>query len=338
MRSKVPAAAVLAVSVLAACSSGGATATKATSTPSATPTATPTRPAPPPVDLLTGRAPRSTGPLVAIKVDNAPLARAYQTGLGRAAVVYEELVEGGSTRLLAVYESDLAGEREVGPIRSIRESDVELVRQFGTMAVGFSGGNTGVKAIVRDAARSGWLVDASYDSVPGAYRLGTRRKDARNFFTVPAALAKVRPGTGPRDIGFRFGPARPGGVPVASAIASYSRQTRVSVRYDAKTGTWSVAQDGRLMPGVAPTNVIVQRVVERGSRFSDVHGMPTPYTETVGGGAATVLRDGRQYTGRWKRQGHGATRFLDASGHDLRLRPGPTWVLLVPTSGSISFG
>ena len=340
MSAKAPAAALLALSMLSACSSGSP-AKKAE--PSPTPTVSPTPSATPApvvsaVDFLTGTSPKATGPLVGIKVDNAPLARQYQRGLGRAAIVYEELVEGGSTRLLAVYESDLAGSGEVGPIRSVRESDVELVREFGTMAVGFSGGNTGVKAIVHSAARNGWLVDDSYDSVPGAYRLGAQRRDARNFFTVPSTLAKARPGTGPKDIGFRFGAAPAGGLPTASGLAAYSGQTRVSVRYNPAAGTWSVAQNGELTNGAAPVNIIVQRVVERGSRFSDVHGMPTPYTETVGNGAVTVLRDGKRYVGTWKRKGHGPTSYLDAKGHNLLLRPGATWVLLLPTSGSISFG
>jgi hypothetical protein len=339
MRSKAPVALLSLACLLAACSGGKGTAAPGpTPSPTASPTPSATRPPAPVLDPLTGTAPRSTGKLVGIKVDNAALARPYQTGLGRAAIVYEELVEGGSTRLLAVYESDLAGTGEVGPIRSVRESDIELVRSFGTMALGFSGGNTGVKAIVRSAARSGFVVDASYDAVPGAYRLGAQRRDARNFFTVPATLAKLRPGGGPRDIGFRFGPAGASGVATASAVAAFSPQTRVSVRYNAGTGTWSVAQNGRLMPGVAPSNIILQRTVARGSRFVDVHGMATPYTVTVGTGTAVILRDGKRFAARWSRTGHGATHYLNTAGKDVLLRPGKTWVLLVPNGGSITYG
>jgi len=194
-----------------------------------------------------------------------------------------------------------------------------------------------VKAIVHSAARAGWLVDASYDVTPGSYRLGAQRRDARNFFTVPSKLAKARPGSGARDIGLRFGPLAPGGAPTAAGTANYG-QTRVTVRYSAASHTWSVAQDGRLMPGVGPANIVVQRVVERGSRFSDVHGQPTPYTVTVGAGSATILRDGVRIPATWRRDGHGATHFRTTGNRDVALRPGRTWVLLVPTSGSISFG
>jgi hypothetical protein len=341
MRSKAPAAALLMLCLgLTACSGGGKKEAAPVAT-SAAPVAATTAPAPSATpaasDPLTGTAPRSTGRVVGVKVDNAVLARPYQSGLGRAAIVYEELVEGGSTRLLAVYESDLAGSGEVGPIRSARESDIELVRQFGQLSLAFSGANTGVKAIVHAAARNGWLVDASYDVTPGSYRLGAQRRDARNFFAVPARLAAARPGSPVRDIGLRVGPLAPGGAPTAVTSATFG-QTRVTVRYDAASHTWSVAQDGRLMPGVAPANIVIQRVVERGSRFVDVHGQPTPYTVTTGSGPATVLRDGTRIAATWKRDGYGPTRFRTTGNRDVALRPGRTWVLLVPTTGSVSFG
>jgi hypothetical protein len=336
LRSKRPAALVVTACLLAACSGGGKTVTAKpdpTPTPSATPTAT-RSPAPVPTDPLTGLPRRGSPSLVAIKVDNAPLARPYQTGLGRAAIVYQELVEGGSTRFLAVYEADRAGTGEVGPIRSARESDVPLMRLFGRIPLAFSGAQPGVVAIVHAAQRYHWLVDASYDAIPGAYRLGARRADARNFFAVPAELTRRRPGQAATDIGLRFGAATPG-LPTHGARLAFSPQATVSLTYIG--GRWRVTQSGRVMPGVAPLNVIIQRVREKGSRFVDVHGMPTPYTVTTGSGSAVVLRGGQRVVARWTRSGVGPIHYLDRLGHDVRLAPGPTWVLLVPTTGSATF-
>lgn len=341
MRSPHSAALLVATAGLAmtaACSGGGTTAKGASPTPTPSPTASPTpaptKVAPAPVDLLTGTSPRSKGTLVGIKVDNAFLAQPYQTGLGQAAVVYQELVEGGLTRLLAVFESDHAS-AEVGPIRSVRESDIELVREFGKITLGFSGGQGGVLAVVHAAQRAGFVADASYDAVPGAYRLGAQRRDARNFFAVPSRLASLRPGGAVRDIGLRFGP-QPGGTPSPVVTAGFSPASRVVLRWSAATRAWSVTQNGHLMPGVAPVNVILQRVLTRGSGFKDIHGNTTPYNVTTGTGSATVLRDGKRYVGTWRRRGGGPTHFLDRAGKDLHLQPGRTWILLVPTSGSVS--
>jgi hypothetical protein len=335
-RRSAHACALLAAVVLATSCSGGDNKPESKATPS--PSAVATTSAPPATDPLTGLTSTGSAPLVGVKIDNGQLAWPYQTGLGRAAIVYEELVEGGATRLLAVFESDLAGAGEVGPIRSVRESDIELVRQFGKLSVAFSGGNTGVKAIVAKAARAGYVIDASYDAIPQAYRLGARRKDARNFFAVPSTVARLKPGATPQDIGLTFGPVPATGLPTASAVAGFSPQLRVTLRYNAAAGTWSVSQNNHLMPGVAPANVIIQRVRERASGFRDVHGMPTPYTTTTGKGQAVVLRDGKRIEGTWDRHGYGGTHFLDAAGKDVPLRPGKTWVLLVPTTGSVTFG
>jgi hypothetical protein len=275
---------------------------------------------------------------VVVKVDNSGLARQYQRGLGSAAIVYQELVEAGETRFAAVFTTGPSG--EVGPVRSVRETDIELLRQYGDVPVAFSGGNTGVKATFHAAVRAGYLRDASYDAVPQDYRLGERRADARNFFTSASALAASRPGVAARDIGLRFGPLAPGaGTPVAVAKAVFSSYVTARAQYVPETGHWAMFQDTHEMAGVGPANVIVQRVPIRMSRYVDVLGNRTPYTVTIGTGPATVLRDGVAIAATWQRPtAADGTRFVDALGKDVLLRPGPTWVLLLPTSSSLSLG
>ncbi|MCW2671064.1 MAG: CchlO [Frankiales bacterium] len=335
---KSVAVAVAALSAAAACSgsSGHKVAVKpaAVETPSATPSP---KPAPVLADALTGGSAKG-GPVVAVKIDNAPLARPFQKGIGRASVVYEELVEGGLTRFLAVYEVKASGTADVGPVRSARESDVGVLRAYDNPPLGFSGANTGVLAIFRSAQRSGWLKDGSYDDFSRAYRLGSQRADARNFFVDLGKLSTLNPTNKVKDVGFTFSPGTPTtGVATASAVAAFSTVTRVGLTYSAATHTWSITQNGTPMPGVAPANIVVQRVAIQHSRFVDVHGQPTPYTKTTGSGAVTILRDGQRLTGTWKRTSYGATRYYNAAGKQISLRPGKTWVLLLPTSGSLAF-
>ena len=337
-----PLLALCALSLLAAGCGPAAHATAVRSTspsPSASSSPVPTKAAAPvSVDPLTGLAPKPTGSVVVIKVDNSVLARPYQRGLGRAAIVYQELVEAGETRFAAVFSHPSAG--EVGPVRSVRETDVELLRQFGTVPVAFSGGNKGVKATFRAAVRAGHLLDASYDALPGDYRLGERRSDARNFFTSPATLAGDRPGGAARDAGLRFGPLATGvGTPATTAAAAFSSYVTVHVQYVPETHAWAVFQNAHEMPGVGPANVIVQRVPIQSSKYVDVLGNRTPYTVTTGSGPATVLRDGVAVTATWKRpKASAVTHYVDAKGKDVPLRPGPTWVLLLPSSSSLTLG
>jgi hypothetical protein len=290
----------------------------------------------PPKNPLTGLAPRK-GPVVVIKVDNASTARPFQRGIGHAVVVYQELVESGLTRFAAVYDGSWSG--EVGPIRSARETDIALLAQYGRITLAFSGANHGVMHSVLAAAHKQQLIDASHENFPSLYREGPRRKDSYNFFGTPTRFRMARPGVGTKDIGFSFAPLHRGaGRSAKAATIRFSPHANVIVRYNKRTGRYSVYQDGHLMPGVAPSNVIVQRVRIRGSRYVDVLGSPTPYTITTGRGSAVLMRDGRLVTATWRRLTvKTGTRFLDDKGRDVPMKPGPTWILLQPKGQSFTY-
>src|SRR5580698_4386389 len=88
------------------------------------------------VSPFTGEPVRSLGPVLAVKIDNIVYARP-QTGLTSADIVYVLPVEGGLSRFLAVFSSHLPP--VIGPVRSAREDDLEVLRQFGTPAFAYSG-------------------------------------------------------------------------------------------------------------------------------------------------------------------------------------------------------
>ncbi|MGI8537497.1 MAG: DUF3048 domain-containing protein [Mycobacteriales bacterium] len=341
-RRRIGAVAVLAVGVLlAGCGSQATPAAEPPPSPSAPlppPPPPPPPPAPAPTDPLTGGAAVPPGPVIALKIDNSPLARPFHRGLGEADLIYQEVMEGGATRFLAIYAP--ATPTEVGPIRSVREGDIELVRQFGRIALGSSGGNTGVLATVAKAASDGVLLDATFDVTPSAYRKAERRRDAINFFTSPQKVDQVRPGGSPvKDIGLRFGPLAPGATPAGRASVRFSDISQVSAVYNAASGRYAVLQNGDQMKDFAPANVVVQTVQVRNSLYVDVLGNRTPYTSTVGKGPVTILRDGQQVSGTWDRPTFEAgTRLLDAAGADLPLEVGPTMFLLVPAGRMLNVG
>jgi hypothetical protein len=274
-----------------------------------------------------------------VKIDNAPLSRPYHRGLEAASVVYVELVEGGATRLLALYSQPM--DAEVGPIRSFRESDIELLVQHGPAAVAFSGANTGVLASFHQAVAAGQLADATYDTHRGIYRIGERRKDAKNFYAVPDRLAEAAAGAAPaRDVGWTFDPAaRPDAAPGTVGRVTFSARQSVELRYDPASQRYAVLVGGRALAGAAPVNVLVQQVVVRPSGYRDGTGAVSPYTESVGGGTLDVLRDGTRVRGRWERPSAAeGTRLLDPAGAPVALKPGPTWVLLQPAGLPLTLG
>ncbi|MFH8607192.1 DUF3048 domain-containing protein [Streptomyces sp. NPDC018029] len=266
------------------------------------------------------------GSVLAVKVDNVRPARP-QTGLDAADVVYVEQVEAGLTRLMAVYASRLPP--AVGPVRSARETDLELLRQFDRPVLAYSGAQSKLQPLIAGAPVRALSPGKAPD---GAYYRGGAKPAPHNLFVRPKALKADPRADALADAGFRFGPRPRGGTPQTRRTVAFpaARFTFDWVEYE---GRWRVAMDGeraRTSDGkeLSPSTVVVQYVKVRPSRFHDRSGSVSPFTETVGEGSASVLRDGRAYEARWKRPTAGAgTEFTTAEGERLPFAKGQVWVV-----------
>ncbi|MFF1545698.1 DUF3048 domain-containing protein [Streptomyces sp. NPDC058291] len=307
-------AAALAVSIAAAgCTSSGGSSPDDGRSASQSPSPTGTAP---------GAVP---GPVLAVKIDNAPDARP-QTGLDSADVVYAEQVEGGLSRLMAVYASRLP--KAVGPVRSARESDLELLRQFDRPVLAFSGAQSKLLPLIDRAPLDAVTPGDKSD----AYFRGGERPAPHNLYLRPSRLLPAAPGEEALTTGFRFGPAPSGGRTETSRTVRYPA-ARFTFTWSAGPARWlvttdgepTVATDGRRL---APATVVVQHVRVRASGFHDFLGNNTPYTETVGSGKAEVLRDGRVYDVHWKRPtAADGTEFTAADGRPVAFAEGQVWVV-----------
>ncbi|WP_328929866.1 DUF3048 domain-containing protein [Streptomyces sp. NBC_00190] len=295
----------------------------ATPTPQPTPTPTPTT-APAAVSPFTGR-PGRTAPVLAVKIDNVGPARPH-TGLAAADLVYVEQVEGGQSRILAVFSS--REPPEVGPVRSARQSDLELLRQFGRPALAYSGAQTALKPLIRAAP----LYPLPPETAPRAYTRAPSRPAPHNLYLNPrAALAAAPRASIAKDIGFRFGPAPAGGRQVNEQTVRYPA-ARFTFTWSGTGHHWLVSMDGASARStdagrLTASTVVVQHVMVHPSRFKDRLGAVSPYTETVGSGSALVLRDGKGYDARWSRPtAESGTSFTTAAGR-LNFAPGQTWIV-----------
>jgi hypothetical protein len=339
--------AVLVVTLLAAagCSSDPPPAPSPTPspTPSTTPTAPPKpRPRPaPPVNPLTGLRGVPSSPVIAVKIDDTASGRP-QIGVDSADVVYVEQVEGGATRLVAVYASRFP--RTVGPVRSVRNNDPEILGGYGRPALAYSGGAAGP---VRTLRRSP-VVDAGAPSRGGFYRRLGSRPAPYNLVVDLAGLSRTLPGVSrPRDVGFRWSAAdsRLARSRKVSRVSVVVGKVRESFRWDPTGRRWlllnadgSVRRSANGRP-VATPNVVVQLSRARLDPTNvDVLGTPSVYTSTVGTGKLLVFRDGRAVSGQWVRgRRAGRTFHVDGARKPLTLAPGGAWVLLAATGAAVSY-
>lgn len=265
------------------------------------------------------------GSLLAVKIDNVRPARP-QTGIDAADIVYAEQVEGGLSRLMAVYATEFP--ETVGPVRSARESDLELLRQFDEPTLAFSGAQSKLLPLIDRAP----LHAETPQDAADAYSREDDRPAPHNLYLRPGKLLDSPPGAEALTTGFRYGPAPDGGAPENSRSVSYPAARFTFTWSDDRRG-WLVSMDGTPTittddTRVAPATVVVQHVTVRESQFRDFLGNNTPYTQTVGSGRAEVLRDGRTFKANWDRATPtDGTTFTTPDGEPLNFAEGQVWVV-----------
>jgi hypothetical protein len=275
-------------------------------------------------------------PSLGVKIDNHPDARP-QIALNRADIVFEELVEGGLTRYLAVWHADVPP--ELGPVRSVRPMDPDIITPFGGI-IAYSGGQqyfvdlmraTPVENLVFDYDETGLFSRA--DERPGPHDVILDAVEVqRRYADLPAP-----------PVQFGYGTADPLASPALAAAPTsridlaFSEGSLRSWEWDAAASAWLRSQDG--VPDleasgerVRTTNVVTLRV-----RIDWPYG-EVPLTVLVGSGEAWVSAAGRTAHGSWAKADAAAPIVLTADdGSPLRLAPGTSWVELVPDEGSVAF-
>lgn len=291
------------------------------------------------VQPLTGIAtrPNASNQALAVKIDNVDGARP-QTAIDRADIVYEEMVEGNLTRLVAVFHSDVP--TVVGPVRSVRNTDFDILDQLGTPLLAASGANPGVLALTDQADRAGSIVNVNALAAGGAYFRSSAKPAPHNLMARPITLFQVANGRGglpPQLFTYRRpGVAPSGGRTSAGVDLSFGRAD-IAFRWSAAARGWLRTQNGTahvVADGtrLAPENVVVLEVPYGVSNID----AQSPEAHTIGSGRAWVFTDGRVITGTWSRtRSSDPIALTDGSNAPIALTRGRTFVELAPP-GSIT--
>lgn len=266
-------------------------------------------------------------PSVAVKVDNATAARP-QVGIDQADVVVEEIVEGGTTRFLAIYQSALP--TEVAPVRSGRTVDTKILPAFGS-DLAMSGAAEPTLETLRGAGLNLWL----HGEVDGAFWRVKGRKAPHNLAVNIAKVHErvVAQGRTAMQSPFLFdstppsADAAPGIKQVTSADIKLSDQTAATWTWQGDH--WTRTQEGR-QPWKAATVVFVQASVSPdGGRDSGGH--PTVDTNLTGSGSAVILRNGMAIEGTWRKNSDSSPlSVVDQAGAPVFFAPGQIWIELAP--------
>jgi hypothetical protein len=266
-------------------------------------------------------------PVLVAKMDNT-FSSQPQVGLSKADMVVEELVEGGLTRLAAFYYSEIPD--NVGPIRSMRASDIDVVSPVHASMV--TSGAAG-----RTIARiKGAKIPFYGEGTKGMYRSSDRAAPYNLLVHLNevAKAAKAKATTPPDYFQWGNGQDLPKGIKVTTISAQFSGGHTTQWKFE--NGSYhnlnSNAPEGDQFPA---TNVIVLRVREGDAGYLDPAGNHVPETLFTGTGNALLFHDGRMIAANWKK-GKAATSRVSLTtkkGQKLQVPAGHTWIELVPVDG-----
>ena len=281
------------------------------------------------------------GKVLAVKIDDTPPAHP-QIGLASADVVYIEQVEGGLTRLAAIFSSKIP--ENIGPVRSARISDLDILAQYGKVAFAYSGAQTAFRPKIKEAN----LIDLSAEHEPPSvyFRDSSRQAPTDMILNAPALLTKAeKEGTSievAKSVGWEFGNKPDNGRSIISATVRWPA-SRYNFTWSPVENRWLISY--RDQPNfdstgfqLGPKNVFIQLVSIMDSEYHDKFGGITPVSKTVGVGFGYLLRDGEVFKVNWKREtADSGTTFTTADGKVAYFTPGQIWVALTDKEPEFSF-
>jgi hypothetical protein len=273
------------------------------------------------------------GPILAVKIDDTISARP-QIGIDRADVIYIEQVEGGLTRLAAIFSSEIP--QLIGPVRSARITDLDILAQYGTVVFAYSGAQSKFLPAISAANLHNYgaqrqsstiytrdpLRSAPFDMVLRADLLMEKVKEDE------VVVSQSSPST------WSFGEKPLNGLPISEAKVSWPAST-YEFRWSIAENNWSIFNKGVAnlsASGAAhhPTTILIQKVKIVPSIYGDKFGGVTPHSLTIGSGTGYLLRDGEYFAANWSRpDAQSATTWTAVDGTPLNFARGQVWVALV---------
>ena len=276
---------------------------------------------------------------VAIMVENSPDARP-QSGLHAAAVVYEALAEGGISRFMAVYMKGTSA--VIGPVRSARDYYVKLAKEFNAPLVHIGASPQGYEALRELGVPS---LDETY-GMQGFWR-SRARVAPHNAYVSTTSVREALSAYGVSDpgtyAGFTFNDNIPPGAgsPATDVVVDYGWGYRVGYEFEPSTNLYKRSMaggphiDAETGEQLRAANVVTMTV---GTDLIAGDDKGRLELDQVGEGKARVFRDGRVIEGTWRKTSFWTpTQFLDASGTQIALKRGQTWVQIVPQNATITY-
>lgn len=278
-------------------------------------------------------------PVLAVMIENSPEARP-QSGLKEAGVVFEAVAEGGITRFIALYQESEPS--LIGPVRSVRPYYLDWAAGF-SPAVAHVGGSNQALTMIRSG---NYGVDLDQSSNSSAYWRTRDRRSPHNVYTDYShlsSLAKAKGKTASKFTSLTRQPVSSSPKTDSEAATTINLNIStgkfaVSYKYNSESQTYdryqgNVSHQDREKGQISP-DVVVALHVNQTLQSDRIHNAIT----TVGSGECYIFQNGIVVKGSWQKDSETSQfKFLDASGAEIKLKRGQTWITAVPNGKAITW-
>lgn len=271
-------------------------------------------------------------PALTVKIENTPDALP-QWGIDKADVVYEEIVNGGITRLAAIFNSQMP--TKIGPIRSVRPTDTQIVWPLGGLFAFSGGAQYAIDSISQAPVQ---LIDES--NAGTAMFRDTTRQAPHNLYGDVASLFQVKQGTPiPPPALFSYSTKKIGAQQPSASHVVVGFPSIYPATWDWNKTTQSYDRTLFGQPDVtgtgvreSPKNVIVMFI-----NYVNGIGTDASYGDLQSGGTVDIFTKDHEITGTWSRSSKSSPIvYKDKTGAVIGVTPGQTWVELLENGASLT--
>jgi hypothetical protein len=273
---------------------------------------------------------------VAVMFDNSPDAWP-QYGLNSAQIVYSTLVEGGATRIMAIFSSTDEIEK-IGPVRSARPYFLTWAKEYDAVYMHVGGSPEALQKIkdwkILDCNEMtsygpeyfwrAWAKPAPHNVYTSNENIFNVRKDwsvvssTPEFkdwkFTDEIFLA----GEEVNNISIKYSDIYPYDIKY-----EYSTTTQEYLRWQNKKPQMDALDNSQ----IAVKNLILQHVPQQ--KVLDSIGRLE--IDTIGSGSAEYFIAGKKHVGTWEKPDlNSRTMFYDSNGNEMQFLPGKIWIEVIP--------
>jgi hypothetical protein len=286
--------------------------------------------------------PGTNGPVLAVKIDDTNAAHP-QVGLNSADVIYIEQVEGGLTRLAAIFTDKVPD--LIGPVRSARISDIEILEQYGRVGFAYSGAQSKMRPVLAAANLENMSAERNPPSIYQSDK--TRYAPTNMMVDAKALLKKTIEDEGKKidtvkSIGWQFGKGSELAKPLASAEVKWPA-AKYGMTWSKSEKRWLLTFNGKSNLDsngrqLGSANFVIQKVAITDSIYGDKFGGVTPMSNTVGSGTGYLLRDGKIVSIKWDRpSAQVGTIWTLADGTVANFADGQVWIALTDTEPKLEY-